>query len=364
MSSSRSKLYVGLSLATGLTILLVVVLLFCGARSSFARSLRTRTYTRYHNNSPTFPIDAVVTYVDARDPKWIMKKKQHLQILKQESIDNPQRWNDRRAPQEIEEIEVCLLSILKNIEYIRTIRVVTMRPQRPRCLEDNTVLKEAYSSNKISVVHHDEFIPGGILPLFNSNAIECYLHKIPYLSEQFLYFNDDCFVLQKIPRGVLFDYEGTPVVFGRIHFQPRLPPVCMLTDAYTCMRQRARNLEKSSWFSFTQCHQFKAYTKTLYQNCIDTFYRQLQRSGSFSNKFRNPTEVCLVQLLVMFGLQHGLAVLGNKKQDFPEKYINCTQFLPDLSSVERYVALCLNNCNSHNFAVVQFLRGLRNRLQR
>jgi len=35
------------------------------------------------------------------------------------------------------------------------------------------------------------------LPTFNSAAIECHLHRIPGLSENFLYFNDD-FLLGKI----------------------------------------------------------------------------------------------------------------------------------------------------------------------
>ena len=47
----------------------------------------------------------------------------------------------------------------------------------------------------IRVVPHSEIFPDtGDLPTFNSHAIEACLHRIPDLSENFLYFNDDVFL--------------------------------------------------------------------------------------------------------------------------------------------------------------------------
>lgn len=47
---------------------------------------------------------------------------------------------------------------------------------------------------KLVTVSHKEFIPQKYLPTFNSQAIELFFHKIPGLSEHFVYFNDDCFL--------------------------------------------------------------------------------------------------------------------------------------------------------------------------
>lgn len=47
---------------------------------------------------------------------------------------------------------------------------------------------------KLVLVKHSDYIPKEFLPTFNSHTIELFIHKIPGLSEQFVYFNDDCFL--------------------------------------------------------------------------------------------------------------------------------------------------------------------------
>jgi len=44
---------------------------------------------------------------------------------------------------------------------------------------------------KLSLVNHSDYIPQQFLPTFNSSLIEIYLHRIPDLTEHFVYFNDD-----------------------------------------------------------------------------------------------------------------------------------------------------------------------------
>ena len=46
------------------------------------------------------------------------------------------------------------------------------------------------------MVRHEEFIPKEYLPTFNSNVIELNLHRIKDLSEKFVLFNDDLFILK------------------------------------------------------------------------------------------------------------------------------------------------------------------------
>jgi len=50
------------------------------------------------------------------------------------------------------------------------------------------------------IVNHKDFIPEEYLPIFNSNAIELNMHKIKELSENFVYFNDDMFVLKEMKK--------------------------------------------------------------------------------------------------------------------------------------------------------------------
>lgn len=53
---------------------------------------------------------------------------------------------------------------------------------------------------KLKIVKHSDFIPLDDLPLFNSRAIEVNLHRIPELSEKFVYFNDDFLIINKINK--------------------------------------------------------------------------------------------------------------------------------------------------------------------
>ena len=43
----------------------------------------------------------------------------------------------------------------------------------------------------VNVVLHKDIIPERFLPTFNSTTIEMFMHRIPGLGEEFLYFNDD-----------------------------------------------------------------------------------------------------------------------------------------------------------------------------
>jgi hypothetical protein len=57
----------------------------------------------------------------------------------------------------------------------------------------------------VRIVYHRDFIPERFLPLFNSCAIEMFLHKIPGLSSRFLYGNDDMFPLAPMTEKDFFD---------------------------------------------------------------------------------------------------------------------------------------------------------------
>lgn len=48
------------------------------------------------------------------------------------------------------------------------------------------------------MIKHEDFIPSKYLPTFNINTIEMNFFRIPELSENFIYFNDDTLPLQPI----------------------------------------------------------------------------------------------------------------------------------------------------------------------
>ena len=76
--------------------------------------------------------------------------------------------------------------------WVRKVHFVTC-DQKPRWLNA--------SHPKLQLVNHTDYIPEKFLPVFNSSLIEIYLHKIPDLADQFVYFNDDFFIINHLPKS-------------------------------------------------------------------------------------------------------------------------------------------------------------------
>ena len=59
-------------------------------------------------------------------------------------------------------------------------------------------------NSKFKIVFHREFMPAEALPCFSSPCIEMFLHRIPDLSEYFIYANDDMFPLSPLEESDFF----------------------------------------------------------------------------------------------------------------------------------------------------------------
>lgn len=58
---------------------------------------------------------------------------------------------------------------------------------------------------KLEIIRHQDFIPNQYLPVHNSNAIEVNFHRIPGLSECFVYWNDDMYVTSPTKETDFFE---------------------------------------------------------------------------------------------------------------------------------------------------------------
>lgn len=139
-------------------------------------------------------IDFVITWVDGSDPKWL---KDRAKFLGEEKIDEA-RYRDWGL------LKYWFRAVEENAPWVRKIHFVTYG-HYPKWL--NT------KNPKLHIVKHEEFIDKKYLPTFNSCAIEMNLHRIPGLSEKFVYFNDDMFLNKKIKPDFFFK-NGEPVDFA------------------------------------------------------------------------------------------------------------------------------------------------------
>ena len=120
------------------------------------------------------PIDAVFTWVNSADPDWQALYRQHA----------PSADLDRDRFDQTDELKYAIRAIDTFAPWIRTIFVFS------NCKPPNWFRQ----TDRIRWIDHSEVIPADYLPTFNSHAIETFLHRIPGLSEQFIYFNDDFFL--------------------------------------------------------------------------------------------------------------------------------------------------------------------------
>ena len=72
-------------------------------------------------------------------------------------------------------------------------------------------------TTKVRIITHEQIIPRKFLPTFNSSVIELFLHKIPGLSEHFIYVNDDFYAWSPMTQNDFFNFTTNTCKFNLIH---------------------------------------------------------------------------------------------------------------------------------------------------
>ncbi|MFQ1008658.1 stealth family protein [Gilliamella apicola] len=133
----------------------------------------------------SFPIDAVITWVNGDDPEWKSEKEfySNLHLVNDSNNNTESRANEDERFRNRNELKYLLRSIEMFAPFIRKIFIVTCG-QTPEWLN--------IDNDRIVLVNHNEIYKDKeALPVFNSSSIETQLHHIEGLSEHFIYFNDD-----------------------------------------------------------------------------------------------------------------------------------------------------------------------------
>lgn len=150
-------------------------------------------------NDEDYPIDFVVLWVDGSDPEWLAKKKQYNPEI--DIADNAARYRDWGT------FKYWFRGVEKNAPWVNHIFLVTDN-QKPEWLNEN--------HPKLTIVDHKDFLKKENLPTYNTSAIEINLHRIKDLSEHFVYFNDDVFLINKVKRTDFFK-KGLPVEIANLN---------------------------------------------------------------------------------------------------------------------------------------------------
>lgn len=143
-------------------------------------------------------IDFLITWVDGNDPLWQKERDRYAKMAYGDDGRGEFRFRDWDT------LRYWFRGVEKFAPWVNNIFFVTCG-HLPGWLDT--------SHPKLKIVKHSDFIPEEFLPTFNSNVIEFYFHKIPGLSERFVYFNDDVFLLGPVGPDRFFR-NGLPCDIG------------------------------------------------------------------------------------------------------------------------------------------------------
>jgi hypothetical protein len=163
-----------------------------------------------NNTLKSTPIDAVITWVDGNDPDFFKRAGSAMGIQNHDRKTGVSQSRYRSQ----DEIRYCVLSILKFAPFIRNIFIVT-DGQSPKIFDViGTYFPDRVDS--IRIVDHKEIFRDfeEYLPTFSSRSIESMLWRIKGLSENFVYFNDDVFLVREIKEEEWFS-QNKPVLQGK-----------------------------------------------------------------------------------------------------------------------------------------------------
>lgn len=181
-------------------------------------------------------IDFVILWVDGNDKEWLQEKNKHLNV-RGDSKEN--RFRD------CDNLQYLFRGIDKFAPWVNKIFFITWG-HLPKWLDTN--------NEKIVVVKHEDFIPKQYLPTFNSNVIELNLHRIKELSEKFVLFNDDFFILKDIkpkdffinnkPTDVYVEYTQLASFYNDTHFFMKANILAIINKHFNKKNTIKKNLNK------------------------------------------------------------------------------------------------------------------------
>lgn len=321
-------------------------------------------------------IDFVVTWVDGYDEKWRLKK------AKYDGSINTSKYsmNSEKAYREWGTFKYWFRGVEKFAPWVNKVYLVTDN-QKPDWLN--------IDSDKLVLIDHKEIINNDFLPVFSANPIESNIHRIPGLSEHFVFFNDDMYLTAPVSPDDFFSDEGLPKYntalapitterYGTGHFQ--MNDMGIITSHFT----RKEILKNGQFFSPKQG--IKQIVKTLlYSNAKficgfweshlpypllkSTFELVWEKESdalnkTSSNRFRDPSDTN-VWLFKYWQIASGKYAVGDVNLGSIFYLENADNKLWDTIVSKKFRIMCINDgYNIQNEELVRnnFINALNNLL--
>jgi len=146
-------------------------------------------------------IDFVLMWVDGSDPEWRALKDRYEAERKLAAPGDADANGECRY-RDYGMLRYWFRAVERFAPWVNRVFFVTCG-QKPDWLDE--------TNPRLRLVNHAEYIPAEYLPTFQANTIEMNLHRIKDLSERFVLFNDDMFLLRPVESSLFFR-NGLPVI--------------------------------------------------------------------------------------------------------------------------------------------------------
>ena len=312
---------------------------FCAPDDTTTKYRTRQVFTLAGPDRVDFPIDVVYTWVDGSDPVWLERKARALGDNTWVTGVNAQTANNSRFASR-DELRYSMRALHCFAPWVRRIFLVTDN-QVPAWLDTE--------QDRVTVVSHREvFGDTGVLPTFNSQAIESRLHRIPGLGEHFLYLNDDVILGRPVTPDMFFTPGGLTRFFpstALVDSAPRTPD-----DApVNCAGKNNRRLIQEAFgrvLTRKMMHTPHPSRRSVIAEIEDRFREHVDATAA--HQFRHPDDISLLSSLQQYyAYLTGRAAPGQIRYMYTDLADGRTPFrLARLLRNRHLDAFCLNDTDS------------------
>ena len=246
-----------------------------------------------------FPVDVVYTWVDGSDPAWIARKDAVWTGVRADGRHDFAANAGRFASHD--ELRYSLRSLEMYADWVRNVYIVT---------DDQVPAWLNLSHPKVRLVSHRElFGQAGVLPSFNSHAIESRLHHLSGLAEHYLYLNDDVLFGRPVAPELFFHGNGMTKFFLTAHVVDLDAPSTRDLPVVSAAKNSRALIERA--FQATITHRFQHVAHPLRRSLMDELEERFPEefARTAASQFRSPEDVSVAAFLAhYYGFMRGRAV--------------------------------------------------------
>lgn len=270
-------------------------------------------------------IDLVVTYLNNNDKKWQRDYKTYSIIEKKKYDPFGVRFRDW------DNFKYVLRSIANYMSFINNLYIV---------VSDESQIPEYVNTDTIKIIFHKDIIPEKYLPTFNSNTIELFIYKIPELSENFLYTNDDIFITNNISAKDFYDNEMNPKIDV---FEKRITRNNVYINSLRNTQELVLNEHnvtfKSKLSLLRSNHSINPMKKSMWEYYWDKYKNEMNNSIT---RFRDKSNITQELSNYHFFIKDKNNVTKRNTRYF--SFINSTTYdLENLINDKNITAICIND---------------------